>query len=173
MDLHDFNGQAMYFDEPTPVTVQHLLARAAAAYGNKKAELYLQQAYARAPQNPTVLVAMYRFYYYQHRLEEAIDIANQVMRLLAQQLDFPARWEELTFAEFSNGLLVSFTKVRFYLLALKGTAYLHLRLGKTSTGITMLNKIIQMDAYDRLGARALLEAVGPMPVDNISQTAVG
>ena len=68
MDLQDFQGQLMYFDEPLPDGVEDLLNQASEAYGDGNAEWYLTQAYSIAPANMTVLVAMYRFYYYQHRL---------------------------------------------------------------------------------------------------------
>ena len=84
MDLQDFQGQLMYFDEPLPDGVEDLLNQASEAYGDGNAEWYLTQAYSIAPANMTVLVAMYRFYYYQHRLPEAIDVAFQVMRGVAR-----------------------------------------------------------------------------------------
>jgi hypothetical protein len=48
------------------------------------------------------------------------------------------------------------TIVRFYLLALKGAAYLELRLGKEDNAVLRLKKILELDSEDRLGAKVLL-----------------
>jgi hypothetical protein len=172
MDLQDFEGQAMYFDEGMPEGVEALIQEAAAHYGEGGAELYLQQAYAKAPANLTVLVAMYRFYYYQHRLREAIGVADQVMAIVGQSIDFPQSWRELTFNHLANGVMQSFTRVRFYLLALKGAAYLNLRLGNIATGVEMLNKVVEFDSNDRLGARSLLMSMGPALMQDKDENSV-
>lgn len=164
MDLQDFQGQLMYFDEPLPGGVDDLLQQASEAYGDGNAEWYLQQAYGIAPAHMTVLVALYRFYYYQHRLEEAVDIAHQVMRGVAPTIGFPDNWEKLRFEHLTYGVMESFTRVRFYLLALKGAGYMQLRLGNINTGVRMLNKVVEFDSLDRLGAQALLRAMGPAVV---------
>ncbi|MCY0965643.1 hypothetical protein [Parathalassolituus penaei] len=161
MDLQDFEGQAMYFDEPMPAAVSSLIEEASRRYADGMAEPCLQRAYALAPVNLSVLVAMYRFYYYQHRLREAIGVAEQVMAVVAPGIGFPEHWRSLCFNDLANGLMVSFTRVRFYLLALKGAAYLQLRIGNIATGVEMLNKVVEFDSNDRLGARALLQSMGP------------
>ena len=164
MDLQDFQGQLMYFDEPLPDGVEDLLNQASEAYGDGNAEWYLTQAYSIAPANMTVLVAMYRFYYYQHRLPEAIDVAFQVMRGVAPTIGFPDNWEKQKFEHLAYGVMESFTRVRFYLLALKGAAYMNLRIGNIAEGVRMLNKVVENDSNDRLGAKALLQSMGPAVV---------
>jgi hypothetical protein len=47
--------------------------------------------------------------------------------------------------------------MRFYLLALKASAVVLLRLNKIDDASNRLAKIIELDVYDRLGAAALLE----------------
>jgi len=86
---------------------------------------------------------------------------------------FPAEWEEISSINLANGLLQSFTMVRFYLLALKGAAYLHLRRGEIELGVRMLNKVIALDSKDRLGARGLLQAMGPAAIGAGGQTFPG
>lgn len=166
MDLQDFQGQLMYFDEPLPDGVDELLQQASEAYGEGNAEWYLLQAYGIAPGNMTVLVALYRFYYYQHRLAEAVDVAFQVMSGVAPTIGFPESWEKLRFEHLAYGVMESFTRVRFYLLALKGAGYMNLRLGNIAEGVRMLNKVVEFDSHDRLGAQALLRAMGPAVVSN-------
>lgn len=160
MDLHEFEGQKMYFDDPVSEQVQNLLDRASQEYGEGEAEAPLLEALALEPNNMSVLVALYRFYYYQHRLEDALNISNDVMAKVGPEIGFPENWQALSFNHLANGVVESFTKVRFYLLALKGAAYLNLRLGRRDTAVAMLNKVVEFDSKDRLSARALLNVVG-------------
>ena len=160
MDLHEFEGQRMYFDDPVSEPVQQLLDQAAREYGEGEAEAPLLKARQMEPDNLSVLVALYRFYYYQHRLEEALGIAADVMAQVGPEIGFPADWQTLSFNHLANGVVESFTKVRFYLLALKGAAYLNLRQGRRDTAVAMLNKVVEFDSKDRLSARALLNVVG-------------
>jgi tetratricopeptide (TPR) repeat protein len=164
MDLQDFKGQMMYFDTPLPDGIDELLNLASESYGEGDAEEYLQQAYRLAPNNMTVLVALYRFFYYQQRLPEAIDIAYQVMAGVAPIIGFPDHWRKLQFKHLAYGVMESFTLVRFYLLAVKGAAFMNLRIGNIAEGVEMLNKVVEFDSNDRLGARALLQSVGPAVV---------
>lgn len=161
MDLQDFEGQAMYFDEATPKEVEALIALAADHYSEGEAEPYLAEADALAPENLQVLVALYRFYYYQHRLPEAVEVAYRVMGVIAPSIGFPVNWRELEQVHLSQGVTHSFTRVRFYLLALKGAGYLKLRMGELTEGVEMLNTVVAFDSKDRLGALGLLRAMGP------------
>lgn len=164
MDLQDFESQLMYFDRPMTEEISELLKSAAEAYGEGKAEPLLLKAFDIDPDNLSVLVALYRFYYYQHRYEQALDIAHHVMAVVAPTISFPGSWSNLDFRDLANGILSSFTMVRFYLLALKGAAYLNLRMGNVEVGVNMLNKVIELDSKDRLGAKSLLQAMGPAEV---------
>jgi hypothetical protein len=72
MDLLDFTGEDMYFDRPLSAEVEALIADAADRYGTDTAELSLMRAYLIAPEQLTVLVALYRFFYYRQRYPEAL-----------------------------------------------------------------------------------------------------
>jgi len=71
MDLLDFEAQGLYFEEPDVAGVKEMIVTAAENYATGDAELPLLKAYFLAPQSLNVLVALNRFYYYQHRLEDA------------------------------------------------------------------------------------------------------
>ncbi len=165
MDLQDFDAQGLYFEKPMSQEVENLLQAASDAYAEGRAEPLLLQAFLLEPENLTVLVAMYRFYYYQHRYRDAIDVAHKAMAAVAPTIYFPEEWAEIRAANLANGVSQSFTLVRFYLLALKGAAYLHLRLGEIEKGVRMLNKVMELDVKDRLGAAALLRAMRPTALD--------
>jgi tetratricopeptide (TPR) repeat protein len=157
MDLLDLDGQQLYFDEPIPEKVQQLLMQAAAAYGDGQAEALLLRAFLYAPDNLSVLVALYRTYYYQHKLDEAAQVAKRALQVVARRLDFPDDWRLVDLAELSHAVLKSMGLIRFYLMTLKADAYLHLRLGQLEEGRARLRKVAELDASDHFGAGALLE----------------
>lgn len=157
MDLHEFNGGKMYFDEPDSQQVTALLNRASDIEATEDQEALLLRAYFLNPTSFNVIVALYRFYYFNHRYEEALYSAHLALKLSADKLDFPADWRELDMEYIGLGVLQSMQLVRFYLLALKGAGYLNLRLGTLSEGIEMLQKVVLLDSRDRLGASELLE----------------
>ena len=157
MDLQDFESQLLYFDKPMRVETESLIEAAAEAYGEGNAEPLLLEAYTLEPENLSVLVALYRFYYYQHRYPEGVAIAEEVMAVVAPMIHFPERWQDISFAHLANGVQESFTMVRFYLLALKGAGYLLLRMGEIEAGIERLEKVKSLDTADRLNVAMLLE----------------
>jgi len=159
MDLHEFTGGNMYFNENISSEVLELLAIASDAYAEGGAEQPLIMAYGRAPESLTVLVGLYRFYYYQRRYQNALEVADRMMGLASKKLNFPESWEYLDMTVLGYGVMQSMTLVRFYLLSLKGAGYLNLRLGNIDVGTTMLEKVVELDTEDRLGALALLNVV--------------
>lgn len=159
MDLQDFGAEPLYFDEPLSPEVEGLLAQAAERYGNgpvdNAAEQALLRAYFLEPEHPTVLVALYRFYYYRHCYPEALLVADRAIALCAARLGLPARWQELSEAVLGPAVLTSMTLTRFLLLALKGSGYLLLRLGDPAAALARLEKVAEIDTSDRLGVQPL------------------
>ena len=157
MDLLDFETEDLYFDEPLSAEVKGCLDQAAEHYGEEMAESTLLRAYFLAPGHPMVLVALYRYFYYQHRLTDALLVADRVLRLFAKRLGLPQDWHELTETQIGGGVMVSMTMIRFYMLALKGAGFLELRLGLYTEALARLEKVVELDSHDRLGARELLK----------------
>lgn len=156
MDLLDFEAQeVLYFDEPLPESVQHLLDEIASG-AQAAEELSLLRAYFLAPEHLTVLVALFRFFFFCHRLEDALVVSHHALRVSGRRLEFPQDWQALTPELFTDRPM---TLVRFYLFALKGCAYLNLRLGHIDTGKAILKKLMTLDLQDRLGAAALLDVI--------------
>ena len=157
MDLLEFEGQELYFDLPLPSTAATRLDEAAARYGSPEAELKLLQALLYAPDHLSVLVALYRYYYYQHRLDDALAVADRALAVAGDMLDFPNTWRALSMPYIGAGAMKSMGLVRFYLIALKAAGYLNLRIGRIEEGIEMLAKVVDLDTSDRLRAASLLE----------------
>ncbi len=162
MDLLDFEGQDLYFDEDLPDEVKTLVAQASAEYAEGTAELPLLRAYLRAPESLSVLVSLYRFYYYQHRLEETYLVALRSLEVSGKALGFPADWRELEAGHLAAGAERSMGLVRFHLLALKGTGWLKMRLNQPAEARAILEKLAALDTANRLGIKDLLGLVEEM-----------
>jgi hypothetical protein len=158
MDLLDFDPEPLYFDDPVDAEVEGLLRAAADGYGDDDAgaEAHLMRAYFLAPRQLTVLVALYRYFYYRHRLDEARLTAQRTMAEAAQRLGFPEDWRELTASRLGAGVQRSMGLVRFYLMALKAHAYLDLRASDLAEGCAKLERLVLLDPLDRIGGRVLL-----------------
>lgn len=159
MDLQDFDSSALYFDEVLPVGVARLLTRAAQHYPHAVAEAALLKAWQQAPDNLSVLVGLYRFYYYQRRYQDALGIAARVMSCVAPQLGLPALWRDIRTQHLAGAARNGIALLRFYLLALKGAGYLCLRLDLFEQGKAMLAKVVELDEENRLGAQLLLDVL--------------
>lgn len=163
MDLLDFEGQAMYFDAPLGDGPERLLQEAAACYPHERAEHLLLRAYFLAPEHLAVLVALYRFYYYRHRYGDALQVAERTLQVAGRMLGLRGTWSDFDYADLANAVVTSIVLTRFYLLALKGTGFLLLRLGDPESAVERLRKVVQLDSNDRLGAGPLLDlALGAM-----------
>ena len=149
-----------------PAEAQRHLDRAALSYHlTDVAETHLIEADALAPDHAAVLIAFYRFYFYKGRLSDALHVArlciDKAMRLNLLGNDWQAvRSEDATFGEW-DALLP-----RFFLFSLKGYAYLSMRVGELDEGRRAAEKLIELDARDRIGARVLLEVLDRIGADD-------
>jgi hypothetical protein len=159
MDLLNFEQAELYFDEPLAPEIANLIVAAAEKYGSEEAESMLLRASFMAPQHLMVLVALYRYYFYQHRLEDALLVGESTMAVVGRRLEFPETWKYLNEANLGAGVMRSMGLVRFYLMVLKAAGYINLRLGNLEVGRAMLEKLVELDSNDRMGGKALLEVL--------------
>ena len=157
MDFLEFENHDLYFDEPLSADDEILLIKAANAYPANETEEILLDLQSRLPENLTVIVALYRFYYYQHRYQDALNIAAKALELSAAMMGLQVGWEELTENHLGKGVFVSMGLIRFYMLGLKASAYLLLRVGDITQAHARLKKIIELDPADQFGAGFLLK----------------
>lgn len=177
IDLLDFTGEDMYFDRQLSPEVEALIETAAEHYGVgirepdqlddddeapttgdavDVAEFALLRAYLLAPEHLTVLVALYRFFYYRKRLPEALLIAERAVAVASRELGLPEDWRAITGEQLGAAILQSMALTRFLLLALKGSAYLLLRMDAPDDALQRLEKVALFDSNDRLGLGDLL-----------------
>lgn len=159
VDLLDFEAQGLYFEEPEVAGVAELIAEASAGYAQGDAELPLLKAYFKAPESLNVLVALNRYYYYQHRLEDALAATLKALAVIRAQIDFPGDWRELQPAHLTAAPAARLTQVRLYLFTLKAVGFLQMRLHELDISEAIFTKLVELDAKDRIGAKALLELV--------------
>lgn len=163
MDLLDFETRTLYCDEALPARAKALIDQASTAtvFGVGQganfeiAEAHLLEAQKCAPDHLSVLVALYRFYFYTHRLEDSLAVAERAINLLAVRLGVPAHWPEVSPAMLEKISERAMPLGRFYLQSLKAVGYLHLRLGAPEKAQAALDKVQACDSQDRLGARVL------------------
>jgi tetratricopeptide (TPR) repeat protein len=147
---------AAVFGAGLPEAAERHLRLAAGAYRDGEvAEAHLRQAQAAAPGHPAVLIGLYRFYFYKNRLAEALEVARECLDSAASDNGLRANWRavgprDAAFGDFEAVL------PRFYLFALKGYAYLHMRLGDLDEGRAAVAKLLELDPSDKIGAKVLL-----------------
>ncbi|MBE2295495.1 MAG: hypothetical protein IAF00_11105 [Phycisphaerales bacterium] len=156
MDLLSFDAEPLYFDNPPSKEVVQLLQQATEDYRDEKSEADLQRAYQLAPENLMVLVFWFRYLFYRQRFAEALEISQNAREVVRKQLGLPQDWRSLDEAQLAEGHENNMVLVRFYLLCLKGEAYLYARLGEVEKGIPLLEKVAALDSNDDLKATDLL-----------------
>ncbi len=157
MDLLDFDAKEMYFEQPLSPQAEKLIAEAARQYGEETAEHSLLHAYFLEPEHLTVLVALYRYFFYRHRYPEALIVADRAIAVTATQLGLSTDWRTLSKGDLERAVSVSMTLTRFLLWALKGSGYLKLRLDDAQRALERFEKVMEMDTSDRFGMQELLE----------------
>ena len=157
MDLLDFDTDELYFERPLGAETEQLLLEASRQYGTIGAEAALLRAYFLEPAHLTVLVALYRFFFYQHRYAEALLVADRALEESARLLAIRVPWRELSMAHLGHAVRASMSLTRFYLMALKGAGYLKLRTGEYREALERLSKVAELDVADRMGVGPLVE----------------
>ena len=156
MDLQDFEAEDLYFNAVIDPEIASLLEEAANLYPDPEAETLLLRAYFLDPEDLNVLVGMYRYFYYQHRLPDALRVAQKAIHVRGKRLKLPGDWRHLTRLHLGQGVMVSMTLTRFYLMAHKGAGYLEMRLGELADAVGRLQTLVDIDSNDRLGVKSLL-----------------
>ena len=159
LELLELGDDVLYFDEPCPPRVAAQIDAAAHDYGQPVAEQRLLYAYFLAPEQLSVLVALYRYYFYQHRLEDALVVAERALEVSARRLQLAGGWRSLGPRTLGEAAMRSMGMLRFHLLALKGSAVILLRLGRLNEARARLKKIAEVDTRDALGVLPLLSVI--------------
>ena len=159
MDLLQFDAQDLYYEQEESQEVQDLIKYASDLYSSGEAELPLLKAFLRAPESLNVLVSLNRFYYYQHRLPEALLVSERALVLIQQGIHFPEDWQELEIRHITEAPKDLLTRIRLYLFTLKSIGFLNMRMENLDLSRAIFEKLVELDDRDRIGAKGLLELV--------------
>jgi tetratricopeptide (TPR) repeat protein len=150
-----------------PPLAEHYLAQAGLNYSSDAAaaEDYLARAQQLAPDHFAVLIGFYRYYFYKGRLQEALAVSKICMAKAAREKNFATDWravqkQDADFGDYDDVI------ARFFMFCLKGYAYLHLRLGDFAEGRAAIDKLLQLDAADRINARLLFDILARQEVED-------
>ncbi len=159
MDLLDFEANNLYYQQEDTPEVELLIQKAGLAYEQGEGELPLLQAFLRAPDSLNVLVALNRYYYYQHRLAEALLISEKALSIIRSRLRFPEDWRALQLNHITDTPKEQLSWVRLYLFTLKSIGFLRMRMHQLEPSKAIFENLKAVDSEDRIGASALLELV--------------
>jgi hypothetical protein len=118
------------------------------------AERHIREALSLAPDHLTVQIAAYKFFFYRHRLAEALPYAQACLAETLRRNGLPADWREARPEQAAFATLEP--EPRMFLFALVAYGYVLARLGREAEGRAALTKVAELDAEDRMGARRLL-----------------
>lgn len=102
-------------------------------------------------------IAACKFYFYRHRLAEALPYAQACLAETQRRLNLPADWRDVQPADAAFDTLEP--APRMFLFALVANGYMLARLGRTDEGRAALVKVTELDPEDRMGARRLIAVI--------------
>ncbi len=141
---------SLRFGGTTPETVDRRLRDAAYAEP-ARAEALLLDAQHLDPECLPVYFALYKFYFHRSRLADAERVARRALDTAARQAGFPADWATLA----PDSVDWSGRVAHFYLFSLKALAFIHLRQGRAQKACAILNKLVEIDPLDSVGASVI------------------
>lgn len=142
--------------EGLPKEAETLLHAAALSYDQDAAALrYLMEARLLAPTHPATLIGLYRFFFYKGRLAECLSVAETCLTRAAIDNALPLDWREVSPEDAKFGDYDAVLP-RFFMFSLKGYAYLNMRLGDFDASAQAIDKLLELDPADKIGAKVLL-----------------
>jgi len=149
-----FPEDAVVFGQHIAPEINDCLQRAVKSYERtEEAENWLWAAQQLNPEQLEVYIALYKFYFYKYRLEDAERVARMALEKCAQLGGFSADWTVLTFS--SANWMKLFGAERVYLYTLKALAFIRLRRLDFAEGQRILEKLQELDPQDLVGSSVL------------------
>jgi len=161
VNIHSLVPDEVHFGFDLAPMINDSLQRAALMVASKKEALKaLIEANSSAPEQLEVLIALYKFYFYQGEIEQAEDLVFQTLIKASLQGGFSHKWETLTIESTDWNTLRG--PERIYLYSLKALAFIRLRQEDLRNAESILDVLEQLDPNDQVGAeviRSLLYAI--------------
>ena len=150
------NVAGLPLDLPHPAQ-KALIAAGIDWHDERVAEAHVTHALMLAPEALATRIGAYKFYFYRHRLQEALPHAFSVLEMAAKRLQLPHDWRLV------QGHHADFDQIepwpRLFLQALIAYGYCLARLGRLEEGRAALAKAMELDSGDKLGAGRLIGVI--------------
>lgn len=161
-----FLEERVLFSPDVPEAVNKLLQSAVAASHADKplAEKFFQQAQALDGTCLQTYFALYKFYFYQGRLQEAEREARAALAEAARQGGFTDDYRLLIQEAGKRDMYASDVHL-FYLYSLKALAFINLRRQQDEEAHLILSIIRALDPEDRSGASVIMDLASAMLED--------
>jgi tetratricopeptide (TPR) repeat protein len=144
-----------YYGGDLPAAAERALHEAGLAWQDEAAaEGHILDALALAPGHLAVHIGAYKFYFYWHRLAEALPHAVACLADALRRNQLPADWRDVRAGDAAFSTLEP--RPRLVLFALVAYGYVLARLGREAESRAALGKVAELDPDDRMAARRLL-----------------
>ena len=161
-----FSEDNIQFGQNIPEHINACLQQAAKNYDNiEVAEQLLWKAQQLNPQQLEVYIALYKFYFYQARLEEAEQVAQQALQMCAQVGGFNPDWAQLT-AQSANWSDPN-TAERIYMYTLKALGFIRMRRLDFDASQQILQKLQELDQLDLVGGSVIRDVLEGMREESV------
>lgn len=161
MSVLAFHEDRVMFGVNIPSDINACLQKAVASYGDPElAESLLWQAQQMDPNQLEVYVALYKFYFYKNRVDEAEAVVIQALNQSAQLGSFHSDWNQLT-PESTDWYSIE-NPQRLYLYALKALSFIRLRQSDVVGAENILQKLRELDPTDQVGGSVLQQMATAM-----------
>lgn len=144
-----------YYGGDLPAEAERALHAVGLCWEDERAsEEHIKRALKLAPGHLAVHYGAYKFYYYRHRLGEALPHVEAWVADAIRRNRLPNDWravssEHADFANFDGD-------ARAFLFALRAMGWLLARLGRIDEGRAALMKVASLDPQDHMRARRLM-----------------
>ena len=161
MSVVAIHEDRVMFGANIPGHINACLQKAVAAYGDPElAESLFWQAQQMDPNQLEVYVALYKFYFYKNRIDEAEGVVFVALKKSAELGNFHADWNQLT--STSTNWFSTENPQRLYLYALKALSFIRLRQNDTEGANNILEKLRELDPIDQVGGSVLQQLADAM-----------
>jgi tetratricopeptide (TPR) repeat protein len=161
----DFSAAVL--GEGLPSEAERHLRAASLSYDQDQVALkHLMEARLLAPTHPATLIGLYRFYFYKGRLVEALSIAKTCLTRAAIDNTLPLDWRQTTPQDAAFGDFDA-PGPRFFMFSLKGYAYLSMRLGDLDESAAAIDKLLELDPADKVGAGVLRDVLARRGIEDV------
>lgn len=150
--------ERVLFSPDLPSEINGLLQAAVAASQSdpQRAENLFNEAISKDGRYLQTYFALYKFYFYQKRLQEAERVALAGLAEASRQGGFPNDYQRLV-KEMPRWDLYASEVTLFYLYTLKALAFIRLRQGLDEDAQNILAHLRELDSKDLSGASVIMD----------------